>query len=162
MALGGTGFVRAGPAWRAIDHVSDLAAQPYDELWIVLGVNDAASPPEEIQAAALQFFIAARRLLPHAPIIVFGAPRDDSPGAVRLEQTILAAFRRWRDGASAFVPFQTPSAKLFTGSLEGGGDFTADRFGGGVDGKDGTHPNRAGHRHMGGFVARARRNLNFV
>lgn len=163
MSLGGTGFTNPGPVnTTAIQHINDLDMQPYDELWIEMGINDANNRGQVLKTAALQFFQAARIKLPTAPIIVLGIARDDSTVAHDTEVSIKQAFDQWADHNSAFFPEQTTGHKLFTGNQSDTvytSNFAAAVYGGGIDGADNTHPNTKGHRYYGQVLADARRSI---
>ena len=83
----------------------------------------------------------------------------DSALAANTESAIGQAFVDWKDPNSAWVPFQSGGAKLFTGGIGGEGNFTADRYGNSINKQNNTHPNITNHLHINHFITNTRHTI---
>lgn len=137
----------------------DLAGQAADVIVLALGINDSGSP------AALTAEVAAtipvlRGFAPGVPVFVFGAwPGSSGPGSgpVANETAIFAAVDAAADPLMLKVPVCTEvtgSPVFGTGKVSSpAANGNSDAYTGGLDGTDGTHPNTAGHAHLGLWAA---------
>lgn len=159
MAIGGTGLVNPGSAWRFIDHVDDLLLQPIDEVWIAGGANDQGYAASDLTAAAIALGRAVRLRCPDRPIIQFGSfiGGGHNAEALATETAIAAGFAQWADSLSAFVPFNMVVPPLQTGNAAAPTSGNYQYYGQGSI--DTTHPSSAGHDYIGAYVAEARRRL---
>ena len=133
---------------------------PYDAVQsdvfvIAMGSNDASFGASALTAEMLLDIQWLRTNYPAAPVIVFGAPGNQSgPSAttIAIENAYAAAVTAANDPMVIFVPVSTaPTPMLF-----GTGKYGATNSSGNSDlyvGSDGTHPTAAGHPYWGAWLA---------
>lgn len=164
--VGGSGYL-AGVPFSDSTRTALLSLKPFDAVVIAGGINDAgATYGPNVQAAAAAYFATVRSLVPDALIVVLGAwpgstgPSTGTNSVTDVEAKIKAAFTAFNDGNSIFIPVSGANQPWIYGSGHvsaptGAGN--ADKYIGGTDGNDVTHPNDAGHDLLGRRCAHALR-----
>lgn len=167
--VGGSGYVADGQGKKFGDatRLAVAAAQTYDVIVIAGGINDATSTYyPSVQANALALYQALRVAQPNALIVVLGAwpgstgPSTGANSVTAVEQAVQAAFNAWADNFSLFIPVSQVTADnrpwIFgTGRVAAANSTgNSDKYIGGTDGTDVTHPNDLGHDYLGDRSAR--------
>jgi lysophospholipase L1-like esterase len=138
-AEGGAGYGVRGNRGSVFEGLAARAVRPDDDLVVFYGSrNDQGVDPAAFFGAALGALNVARRAAPSAPLLVIGPPWPTAavPAAVTLIRDVLAA-----DARAVGATFVDPIAEhWFVGRPE-------------LIGKDGVHPNDAGHAYMADRIA---------
>jgi lysophospholipase L1-like esterase len=165
-AYGGTGYLAEGVTSRfgSADRLNFLTAQPYDIVIVAGGINDTLPAYASLLAeSAGAYYRAVRAAQGDAALLVLGAwsgstgPSSGANSVTAVEQVIRDAVAATGDPMCRFVP-----VSLSEGGnrpwIFGTGKAGALNTTGNSDlyiGSDGTHPNDAGHAHLGARGAAA-------
>jgi len=165
-AFGSTGYLAAGATspFGSADRLNFVNAQSYDLVIVAGGINDTtASYAPQVQASATAYYRAIRAAQPDAAILVLGAwagstgPSTGANSVTAVEQAIRDAVAAVGDPMCRFVPVSLNDATNRPW-IFGTGRAGATNASGNSDlyiGSDGTHPNDAGHAHLGARGAAA-------
>lgn len=143
-AVSGTGFVNPGPSAADQRYGTRVRALPdsaldVDVVLVEGGLNDRASPTDEVQAAAEALLRSLATRAPRAQILLMGAtaPRPTAPeGSAEVNAALAAAARTLN------VAFVDPVA-LGWFTPENVAEYVA---------PDGLHPTQAGHDHLASLL----------
>ena len=138
-AEGGAGYGVRGNHGSVFGDLTPRAVRPDDAVVVFFGSrNDQGVDPAALADAARDCFVVARRTAPSARLLVIGPPwpTDDVPDAVLQIRDVLYAQAR-AVGATWIDPI---AERWFVGRPD-------------LIGKDGVHPNDAGHAYMADKIA---------
>jgi lysophospholipase L1-like esterase len=146
-SVGGTGYVASGNGQYTFgQRIPEMLTRKPD-IWVFMGsVNDIASSPQAVQAAALKTFQSVREGGSQAPIVVFGIWSIRNFGLAAVEAAIQAAVTQFADPLrqTFFIPiFGDPVLSWITGDWNNARNSKSANAGEYI-GSDGIHPTETG------------------